>query len=306
MSGTAVIIVGFRNPTDILACLEGLIAQSTPVARVVICENGGDAHAQGLRNAIADRIPASLEMTVVSAPDNPGYAGGINRALDEVPEADPVWILNPDAIPRPGAHREMLNELEQGGYDAVGGVICTSEGVVKTCGGGWRVQTGYVSALAHGRTLATLPAKSEIEPHLAFISGANMLATRRFIAVAGRMREDYFLYAEEVEWCLRASRKGLRLGYCPTALIEHEQGTATGSVAPHRHRPQLPIYLDTRNRVLTVRDTQPAWLITAAPAILASVALRYLARGALRQFGHALAGWMAGLRNERGKPTWIA
>ena len=200
----------------------------------------------------------------------------------------------------------MLTELEDGKYDAVGGVICTSDGVIKTCGGGWRVQTGYVSALAHGRTLASLPSKSEIEPQLAFISGANMLVTRRFIEMTGRMREDYFLYAEEVEWCLRASRMGLRLGYSPKALIEHEQGTATGSVAPHRRRPRLPIYLDTRNRVLTVRDTQPAWLISAGPAILASVTLRYLARGAVRQFGYALAGWMAGLRNERGKPAWVA
>ena len=179
-----------------------------------------------------------------------------------------------------------------GKYDAVGGVICTSDGVIKTCGGGWRVQTGYVSALAHGRTLASLPSKGEIEPQLAFISGANMLLTRRFIEMAGRMREDYFLYAEEVEWCLRASRLGLRLGYSPEALIEHEQGTATGSVAPHRRRPRLPIYLDTRNRVLTVRDTQPAWLISAGPAILASVTRCAIWRAA--RCGNSAMPWRAG------------
>ncbi len=46
-----------------------------------------------------------------------------------------------------------------------------------------------------------------------------------FVEVNGLMREDYFLYAEEVEWCLRAKRRGLRLGLAPAARILHVRPT---------------------------------------------------------------------------------
>ena len=304
MTSTCAIIVGFRNPSDILACLNGLAAQTRPVEHVVICENGGDDHAANLAQALAANSQHEFLVEIVSAPDNPGYAGGINRALAVAPKAELIWIINPDAVPDAGAHEAMANDLARGKYDAIGGVICTADGTIKTCGGHWNKATGYVAAIAHDRRLRDMPERNQIESRLSFISGANMLVTRNFINATGPMREDYFLYVEEVEWCLRAASKGMRLGFCPTALIQHEQGTATGSAVTHRERPRLPIYMDTRNRVLVVRDTAPLWLLSAIPAILVSVTVRYLARGAVRQWRDALSGWAAGITNERGKPAW--
>jgi hypothetical protein len=130
-----------------------------------------------------------------------------------------------------------------------------------------------------------------------------MMFGRRFVEVTGPMREEYFLYCEEVEWCLRAIARGLKLGFAPGARVLHHVGTTTGSYDEMRHRPPTPIYLNERNKILTTRDCFPVRLPVAALAALASLTIRYGRHRAWRQLGYALSGWLAGLANERGVPT---
>src|SRR3546814_4422658 len=95
-----------------------------------------------------------------------------------------------------------------------------------------------------------------------------MLVSRAFLQATGPMREDYFLYCEEVEWCLRARAKGMAFGFAPEARVLHNQGASTGSGQSVRTRPRLPIYLDERNKMLVTRDCFAGRLPIAAVAAL--------------------------------------
>lgn len=120
------------------------------------------------------------------------------------------------------------------------------------------------------------------------------------------MREDYFLYAEEVEWCVRGVQAGLRLGLAADALVLHYKGTTTGSVQRVSERRRAPVFLDERNKLLLTRDRFPRLLPVAALAAFALILLRFARRAAWAQLGFALSGWRAGLRNGRGKPDWVS
>lgn len=132
-----------------------------------------------------------------------------------------------------------------------------------------------------------------------------MLIGRRFFEAVGPMREDYFLYCEEVEWFLRGRTKGMRLGFAPEARVLHMAGTTTGSHEAFNRMPKTPVYLNERNRILVTRDLWPAMTPVVALGALGVIAARFGRRGAWRQMGFALAGWMAGLANRRGAPDWI-
>lgn len=119
------------------------------------------------------------------------------------------------------------------------------------------------------------------------------------------MREDYFLYCEEVEWFLRGNTLGMRLGYAPAARVRHHAGTTTGSGAAVREMPRTPVYLNERNRILLTRDRRPALLPIVIPSAILVILARYARRGAWTQVGYALSGWLAGVRNRRGRPSWI-
>jgi GT2 family glycosyltransferase len=190
--------------------------------------------------------------------------------------------------------------------DAVGGVVHDEAGVIDTLSGGhWTSWMAHARSIGVGSRVGQPIDRAGVERQLSYISGASLMIGRRFLDVVGPMREDYFLYCEEVEWCLRARQRGLRLGLAADALILHRAGSTTGSAVRINERPKAPIYLDTRNRVLVTRDLYRGRLFVAAPAVLAYMGLRCLRRGAWRQLGYTLAGWWAGVRNERGVPAWF-
>ncbi|MCJ2180052.1 glycosyltransferase family 2 protein [Novosphingobium album (ex Hu et al. 2023)] len=302
----SIAIVTFRNPEEIAGCLSALSASTYADFDVTICENGGAAAFASLSAAIPEALPEGQKVRAILAPGNLGYAGGVNVCMKAAPDADAWWIVNPDTVPAPEALAALVARLERGDVAAAGGVLHNPQGRIQAYGGRWNASMARCVSLGNGEPLAIRPDAAEIEGQMNYLLGASMLVGRTFVDKVGLMREDYFLYCEEVEWCLRAVAAGLKLGFAPDALVCHDQGGTTGSGDAHRVRPRMPIYLDERNKLNVVRDTTPERLPVAALGSLVLLVGRYLRRGAFRQFGYGLSGWLAGLRNKRGLPPWMA
>jgi N-acetylglucosaminyl-diphospho-decaprenol L-rhamnosyltransferase len=300
----AVCIVSFRNPDDIVRCLAALGHMSHAAFEVVICENGGPEAAEQLRMATPAILPGGQPVRIIEAPGNLGYAGGVNVCMRAASTARAWWILNPDTQPEPDALSAMVARLALGDVDAVGCAVCTATGVVESCGGHWRPWLARAVSLGQGRRAQGLDAAA-LEPRLSYLSGASMLVGRGLRDRVGLMREDYFLYGEEVEWCLRATAAGLRLGVATDAVVLHHQGTTTGSVADVRQRSRISVFLDERNKLLVTRDRFARRLPLVMFATLALLTMRFARRGAWRQVRYALGGWWAGVMGRRGPPAWL-
>lgn len=303
----AVAIVAFRNIDDITACLDALSRSTYVDFSVYICENGGSAAYEALLAATPDRLPGGQAVRRINAGDNLGYAGGVNRCIRAI-EGDyrAVWVLNPDTEPEPGALAALLARLDRGDVEAVGGVVLLNPTYVQSYGGLWRSWLGFGASIGLGSNPDVPVDPEEVERKLAFLSGASMVVSRAFIERVGLMRDDYFLYAEEVEWCLRARSKGVKLGFAPDARVLHGLGTTTGwSGADFRTWPRMPIYLDARNRIRMTAQLMPGKLPTAVVGALLHSLWRYARRGAWKQVGYVVEGMVAGLRGEAGRPDWV-
>lgn len=296
----AVAIVGYRNLDDIVTCLRTLERLEHSRFEVVICENGGAEAYQALVRTLPKALPGGQAVTVMAAPRNLGYAGGVNFAIEAAPNADAWWVLNPDTEPQPGLLRACLARLAQGDVHAVGCTIYLPNGEVQSHGGRWRSWLARAVSIGWGDRVEDPVDGAAVEAAQNYLNGACMLVDRTFLEVVGPMREDYFLYCEEVEWCLRAQARGVKLGFAPDGRCLHHAGTTTGSHKSWRERPKAPIYLDERNKILVTRDCFPARLPVTIVAALGLIVLRFAPRRAWRQLGYALAGWWAGVRNLRG------
>jgi N-acetylglucosaminyl-diphospho-decaprenol L-rhamnosyltransferase len=302
----AVVVVAFRNPDDIVRCVRALAASTHSDYELVICENGG-AEAWASLEAIAPSVmPGGQRVTVIQAPGNVGFAGGVNLGIARAPDADAYWMLNPDTEAEPKALAAMVARLAVGDCDAVGSVLALDDGSVQAFGGRWRPWLARAEGIGRGQRVGAPVDAAAVERDQSFIMGASLLASRSFVEVAGVMREDYFLYGEEIEWCVRAVGLGLKLGFAPDAVVRHHQGATTGSGRTAARRPRLPVYLDERNKILMTRDRFPRGLPVVAVTALALLFLRYGVKGRGRALGHAVEGWWAGLRNERGRPAFVA
>ena len=138
LAATPVLIVAYRNPSDIVACLTALgAAQDCPQFEIFVCENGGpeayrdlvgaltadsgpcretgrqeDLDTPLLSNRLVLRLKGRVDAPLVhlgEAEDNLGYGGGVNawlRPLLDRPGWPAAWVLNPDTEPAPDALAE--------------------------------------------------------------------------------------------------------------------------------------------------------------------------------------------------------
>lgn len=83
----------------------------------------------------------------------------------------------------------------------------------------------------------------------AFANGAAMVIRTADIEKFGLMREFYFLYYEELDWCVRMQKAGFSIWYEPRATVGHKESVSVGYQSP------LQVYYHTRNRYIFARET---------------------------------------------------
>lgn len=295
-----VVLVTFNSSDVILDCLESLAAAEGVRLRVAVIDNGSTDGtpalirdwAAGRRDAPLDGLPFELSPVpkplavdaglpeaegghafhLVETGENAGFAGGVNRGLEllaGVDGCDRFWILNPDAVVPPGTARAFATHpAPAGGFSLMGGRVLYLENpdMIQIDGGTitrWSGITKNVNMFAsHARTPAPDGAGA-----MDFITGASMVASRAFYEAAGPMREDYFLYYEEVDWALR--RGDLPLAYCPGGLVYHKGGTAIGSPTYDRPASPFSLYFKHRARRMFVDRHLPGRKLSAQAWTLA-------------------------------------
>ncbi|MBV9996650.1 MAG: glycosyltransferase family 2 protein [Caulobacteraceae bacterium] len=298
----AVVIVGYRNSDDVLRCIAALEQSEYADYEVVVCENGGRAAYDELTRRAPTRLKGGQAVRIIDGGANLGFAGGVNVGLSEAAGADAWWLLNPDTEASPGAMGRLVERLSRGDCDAVGSALHWPDGRAQSYGGTWQSWLARAVGIGHDGVFRTA---AEVERRLGYLCGASMMVARRFVETTGPMREDYFLYCEETEWCLRATARRMRLGSAPDAVVLHHHGTTTGDDVDRRRRSRLCAYLLERNGILLTRDRFPSHLPVVIVASLGLLVLRYAKSAAWPQLGHGLAGWLAGVMNRRGAPTWL-
>ena len=174
---------------------------------------------------------------------------------------------------------------------------------VQAYGGRWRLIMARGANIGMYQEADSVPDSDEVERSMNYVLGASLFVTRLYIETVGLMDERYFLYCEEVDWCLR--RGHLRLGYAHNSIVYHLGSTTIGGTAPIGERSNLSVYLAERNGLLLTRRFYPKRYPLVVLMTLLFTA-RYLRAGAFKNFLVALMGWRAGVRGEVGPPSqWM-
>jgi glycosyltransferase involved in cell wall biosynthesis/GT2 family glycosyltransferase len=228
---------------------------ASPRASIVVVNfNGGQAALDGLRTVVRDaaaldaevivvdnassdgspeRIAAALPgVRLVRERENRGYAAGVNRGL-EAAGADALVVMNADVTPTPGSLAALVEAVRaESGFALLGGTALGRSG---------RPDPNSSRALPRPsdilREALFLPPRRGARPgaggrtaavvETEVVSGSVMALRRGVLEALGPMDEGYFLYDEDVEWCRRARRRGMRVGVVPGATFRHDGGAAT-------------------------------------------------------------------------------
>jgi len=321
----AIVLVNWKRAYDTCLCLDSLAKLEHTSWFAVVCDNGSpDGSGMVIRDHLnADYIESTRgandeasvfdyfvdtnaksknlpKITLLIGSNNLGFSKGNNLGLENIPStiaADYFWFLNNDTEVLPDSLSKILSRIQQDVTIGICGctlVYAHDRKTVQALGGAeYSNLVGSVREIGN-QTQVGLPVDQQsVEKRMSYVSGASMLVSKEFLETVGPLSEDYFLYYEEIDWAIRARKKGFRLGYASDAIVYHKEGAALGS-GKSEGRSLLAEYYGVRNRLVFTRKFYP-W---ALPSVFCFSLLQVLRRCLQGRWGHArlMAAVLFGLR----------
>lgn len=244
MKKAAVIILNWNGRKLMEEYLPSVVRNTPPEqARIVVADNAStDGSVEWVRQAYP-------EVAVIRFRENYGFAGGYNRAIEEV-EEEIVVLLNSDVEVGERWLEPLLAVLEkEPDVMAVQPKIKAWKDkqhfeYAGACGG-YIDRWGF--PFCRGRLLDTVEqdkGQYDTEREVFWCSGAALCIRRADYLRAGGLDERFFAHMEEIDLCWRLRRKGGRLKVCPEAVVYHLGGGSLPMNHPHK------LFLNYRNNLL--------------------------------------------------------
>lgn len=203
----------------------------------------------GSNDGSADMVTTHFPQVRVIRADNEGYAAGNNlglRAFGFGVEQPPglakprfILLLNPDTVLPPSALLDMLAFMEQHpSAGAAGPRLVREDGTLdKACRRSFptpQVSAYRLSGL--GRLFPKSPRfgrynlthlSEDLTTEVDSVVGAFMMVRGEALAETGLLDEQFFMYAEDLDFCYRMKQRGWQVWYNADVTVLHYKGQSS-------------------------------------------------------------------------------
>lgn len=240
----SIIILNWNRLEDTIECIESLKKITYLNYKVIVVDNGSKGNdAEILEEKYKDYIK------VIKNKENLGFAGGNNVGIRQISKeggSDYILLLNNDTVVEPNFLTELVKVGEADPrIGIVGGKILYyyDPNRIWYAGGKW----GKFSIVYHVNVnKLDKDIVNDRDTETDWVMGCLLLMKTSIIKEVGLLSEDYFLYVEETDFCLRVQKSGYKIYYTPKAKIWHKWGASTNkkrdSIIPHYYSARNQLY----------------------------------------------------------------
>lgn len=262
----SIITVNYRQTEvtcELLASLKNIYYQNI---EVWVVDNQSDG---SLKATVNNKFPG---VNVLESKANLGFAGGNNLAITQA-KGQYLMFLNNDTEVSPDFLEPLVEVMETN--KKIG--ICASKlhyfhqpHTIQYAGSSG-LHPFKIQSFAIGYGEKDTGQYDAVRPtNLAH--GAAMMVRSSIIKEVGLMPEEYFLYYEEIDWCLKVKYAGYQIYFVPQSLVLHKESISVGKQSA------IQVYYKTRNRILLARKWRKGMGRWLSFTYLGFVALRDLTR----------------------------
>jgi GT2 family glycosyltransferase len=225
MTKLFVVVLNFNGGKDIIECLNSLMGEK---AEIVVVDNGSTDGSLEKLKVQSEKLKIAK---IIENKKNLGFARGCNVGIKYALKngAEAVLLLNQDTVVEKG----FLKPLLENPADIVAPVIkFKRKGEWVYDFGGrvnwWVGRTTHLEFSHLGGVMASPPAGGSACHHprwgsgIDYVSGCAMLIKRPVLEKIGLLDERYFLYEEDVDFCLKARKAGFKVVVEPKSIVIHK------------------------------------------------------------------------------------
>lgn len=245
---TVVIILNWNNHQMTANCIRSLLPIDAKTFDVVVIDNGSQDESV---QCLTQEFP---QITVLPQASNLGFAAGCNVGIRHALAcgAEYILLLNNDTYAGTGFMLEMLSRMED---DPRIAVVCPKiyfadrPNLLWYAGADFSLWTGSPK---HRGWKQIDREQFDRDRDITQATGCAMLVRCSAIRHVGLFDEQFWSYAEDLDWSLRFLKHGYRLAYAPKARLWHYDG-ATSVKLMGSGSQRLRQFFSTRNMVFVAR-----------------------------------------------------
>ncbi len=229
-SSISIVIISFNVEKLLKECIESVHRETkeAPFDIWVIDNHSRDNSVQMLK----DNFP---DIHLIENDRNLGFPKANNQAVVQC-TSDYILLLNPDTIIQDGAIDKMVRFMDENPDVGVSGCrVLNPDGSLQlacrrsipTPKVAFYRLTGLSRLFPNSQTMAryNLTYLDPNTPHeVDAVSGAFLVIRKKAVDEIGVLDEDFFIYGEDMDWCIRAKKAGWKVMYYPHASILHYKG----------------------------------------------------------------------------------
>ncbi len=230
----SIILVNYKSTQLVLACIESIYLQTIQNNfEIILVDNDSEDNCKEL---VWAKYP---EVKFLLMNYNAGFARANNAGI-EISNGEYILLLNTDTIILDGAIDKSI-ALLKAHREAVGGGVqlLNTDGTTQISGahivkGGLNtlLPLPYLGRLIRYlgyRLKSTIPSVQTISETIEvdWIVGAYILVKKAVLKKSGLLDNDFFMYAEEIEWCGRLRRHGKLLLFAGPKVIHIGGGSSS-------------------------------------------------------------------------------
>jgi GT2 family glycosyltransferase len=243
----AIIVLNWNRKDDTLACLESLSQLDYDPFEVIVIDNGST---DGSVQAIQERFSAAK---ILETGKNLGYAEGNNQGALFAQSTDAAYFLflNNDTVVSRESLKTLIDYAQSSpSIGAVGPKIFYFAKPTTIWSAGGEIDWKHYMGVMLGYNQIDNGGNDQVRK-VDYLVGTCLLIKREIWERLGGFDKNYFMYWEELDWCIRAVRSGYELLYIPQAQIWHKISPTAQEESP------FYLYYMTRNRILLFNKFLP-------------------------------------------------
>lgn len=237
-----VLVINWNGLEHLEACFSSLLAGGYENVKYVLVDNASEDESVAF---VEREYGGDARVEVLKCPGNLGWSGGNNFGIEHALEAGAkyIFLLNNDTAVEADAIPKMLAMAEADetiGALAPKMLMFNQPEILNSVG----LYCSYIGASwDRGIGQPDSPQWDTPEEVIGVCGGAMFLRVE-VLEKTGLLPEEFEIYLDDLDLCLRIWNAGYRIMTCPAARVRHKFSATYGDGARARYK----YYLNTRNR----------------------------------------------------------
>lgn len=235
----SVVIVSYNVAELLKNCLQSIFKYTSGLTfEVIVVDNASTDDSVEILKSFQQN-----NFKLIESPENGGFSKGNNLGISQA-KGKYILLLNPDTLLVENTVKAMFDWMEaHQDYAVASCQLLDSEQNITSTGGYFPTLPKVAAWAFFLDDILKLPSyhpemgpfhknktvyQKEFDPD--WVTGAFFMVRAEATKKAGVLDEEFFLYGEELEWCMRFKQMDWKVGYTPVTKIVHLERKSSGGL----------------------------------------------------------------------------